>query len=1362
MIIGNTADTNSTGIYVADPGGAGTGSIIERNRANGNDGDGISVSYPGHTLTANVANNNGNWGIYVADGTGATTLDGGGNSAADNTQPAQCFGVRCDGEDAPSELVPPDTTMLRGPVSGTTSSTATLRFTGTDNVSLVTFECSVDLADFTPCTSPLVLTGVEVGPHTFQVRAVDASGNVDPTPAQHSWSREPSASLETTIDSGPDPVTVATDATFTFSASEPTATFECAVDGASFTGCNSPREYSGLPPGSHTFEVRAVDGATVDATSASFTWTIGDAPVDSAVGCGEVVTESVRLTNDIIECPGIGLVAGAPNITIDLNGHLIDGAGEGTGVLNPRYDGVTVMNGRITGFAFGVQFNPGVNDSVVSDLSIEANEEAGIVLSDADRNVVRDNDLTGNMFGVHLTAGTRDVTVRANTFASNSADGVWVELSNANTIADNEIVLSGGVAINLTRANINDVVGNTLDGNLGGGILAGEEELPSNGNNIELNTLANNGGLGIAVVDSTGTRIVDNVIEGTIGDAVTVELGSGTVIEGNVLLGNAGGITLGETVNNRIEANSVVGGTGSGITLDTGAVDNVVRLNTASSNVGEGIEIADIAPTGRGNLVERNTLNGNGGDGLLVAAPQHTITANVANFNGGFGMFVVPGNIDGEGNQATGNVEPQQCEGVVCEIGEAPGAPQTILLEGPPDGGTSNSHTAAFFYTAEDDTTPLIEIVFECRIDSTDPLQWEDCEYPAIFSNLAPGEHTVEIRAIDAGELADPTPVSVTWTYVPLPSGVPPDTEITLAPPAATPLFEALFTFTSTEPDSTFQCQVDALAWVPCGPEQPPELILDYGFFVAEFEDFEIGPHTFRVAAIDSEGNVDPSPATHTWSITGGPFTTIVSGPADEPTFEIGEPLTGGQTTETTATFAYAADNAPDSTYECSLDLGPFLPCNTVDPDDPTLRTVTYTDLIQGEHLFRVFASSPELGEELAAVEYEWEILPPLVNNPPNTLIVDAPDTDTSQLMFEFEGTDDLTPAGVLTFECGLDTTNPVEFVECVSPLNILELAGPAGLAAGPHTFAVRAVDDSEPDGQPDPTPVVYEWTHVLDVVEPQTTITASPPLNILSETPALISFTGSDNATPAPPTDPEAVVPPFTLVFECSLDGALFEACESPADYTGLEPGTHTLRVVAIDTRGNTDSTPATASWTVVGPPVTTFATTPPASTASTTATFTWTTDQSPVTYTCTLNGCGGGALCVTADDQRAVGPGDGLHARGRGDQRVRAHRGASGRVQLDRHRTGRHHGAGHDDHRAAARAHPQPAGHLRVHVVAGPLDVRVLARRRGVLRLRDADPAARARGRRAHVPGPRRRRLRQRGPDAGGRTCGPSTGRR
>ena len=98
---------------------------------------------------------------------------------------------------------------------------------------------------------------------------------------------------QTTIGSGPSGTVETGSATFTFSADEPVQTFRCRLDGAAATDCSSPRSYTGLTNGSHTFEVAAVDLAgNVDQTPATRTWTVqlplsGDSVL---VGAGDIAS----------------------------------------------------------------------------------------------------------------------------------------------------------------------------------------------------------------------------------------------------------------------------------------------------------------------------------------------------------------------------------------------------------------------------------------------------------------------------------------------------------------------------------------------------------------------------------------------------------------------------------------------------------------------------------------------------------------------------------------------------------------------------------------------------------------------------------------------------------------------------------------------------------------------------------------------------------------------------------------------------------------------------------------------------------------------------------------------------------------
>jgi subtilisin family serine protease len=88
---------------------------------------------------------------------------------------------------------------------------------------------------------------------------------------------------ETTIDSGPSGTATSGSASFGFSSSEGGSKFECRLDGGSWGACTSPKDYTSLSNGNHTFDVRATDPAgNIDSTPASRTWTVDTtAPSDT-------------------------------------------------------------------------------------------------------------------------------------------------------------------------------------------------------------------------------------------------------------------------------------------------------------------------------------------------------------------------------------------------------------------------------------------------------------------------------------------------------------------------------------------------------------------------------------------------------------------------------------------------------------------------------------------------------------------------------------------------------------------------------------------------------------------------------------------------------------------------------------------------------------------------------------------------------------------------------------------------------------------------------------------------------------------------------------------------------------------------
>lgn len=186
-----------------------------------------------------------------------------------------------------SDTSPPDTTITAAPSNPSNSSTASFSFTSTEAGS--TFQCQIDGSGFSICTSPKAYSFLGAGTHTFDVKAMDASGNSDPTPATFSWTIDNTAPM-IVINSGPTSQaggsTKNTSAVFNFISSDPTATFSCSLDNATFAPCTSPKTYVRLKAGTHSFRVQANVSAPADLSPVSFSWVIDNKPPNTIITSG--------------------------------------------------------------------------------------------------------------------------------------------------------------------------------------------------------------------------------------------------------------------------------------------------------------------------------------------------------------------------------------------------------------------------------------------------------------------------------------------------------------------------------------------------------------------------------------------------------------------------------------------------------------------------------------------------------------------------------------------------------------------------------------------------------------------------------------------------------------------------------------------------------------------------------------------------------------------------------------------------------------------------------------------------------------------------------------------------------------------
>ncbi len=172
--------------------------------------------------------------------------------------------------------------------------------------------------------------------------------------------------------------------------------------------------------------------------------------------------------------------------------------------------------------------------------------------------------------------------------------------------------------------------------------------------------------------------------------------------------------------------------------------------------------------------------------------------------------------------------------------------PAASITGGPGQGSFIKDRTPTFSFASNEPGS-----TFVCRFDAS---YFTACSSPFTRgSPLADGAHVFSVKAIDAPG-NESAIVSRSFTV----DTIPPQTTITSGPSGSTTDRTPTFTFSSSQPGSTFACRFDSQAFAPCsgpGARHTPSTPLS------------VGSHSFDVRATDRAKNTDPTPARRTFTV---------------------------------------------------------------------------------------------------------------------------------------------------------------------------------------------------------------------------------------------------------------------------------------------------------------------------------------------------------------------------------------------------------------------------------------------------------------------------------------------------------------
>jgi parallel beta-helix repeat protein len=404
-----------------------------------------------------------------------------------------------------------------------------------------------------------------------------------------------------------------------------------------------------------------------------------------AIRCGATVVRDITLDTSLEVCPGDGLVVGANGVDIDLNGQTITGTGLGTAIRVNGYEAVTVTNGTLVGFDYGVELSHTLN-SAVRNVTTESIQNSPLLLVDADTSRFSNNVFSNSQdLGVVVAAGSTGNVFTSNEIVSVSDAAFTITDSANNRFESNLVDWSGDRAFYFERSARASLIGNTISNTSDSAVemvasrsskLIGNQVTESSdavfqmrnsgSSRFENNRITGSSDSAFSMTNTGSSTFTGNRIRNVQDAGLFVSSSSNTVTNNRFANVGDSGLAFFSSSNNLVEGNTftIAGDAGIGI---TDGHDNQVLSNVVSGASDAGIflqfshgnrvygnivtynESGVELDSSNSNVIEANDVTGSRAAGISMEdSSANQVLSNIANATGSNGIFATRENPEAE------------------------------------------------------------------------------------------------------------------------------------------------------------------------------------------------------------------------------------------------------------------------------------------------------------------------------------------------------------------------------------------------------------------------------------------------------------------------------------------------------------------------------------------------------------------------------------------------------------------------------------------------------------------------------------------------------------------------------------------